>query len=127
MISGDGTPVEGPFDTAPVTAVAAMAPRVNPVVQEVIKQVDRAANAEYVQVTASHVTPRIGAKARNVIYTVGVWLGVVGTIAPIVAGAVTGEAAIYVASAGALALALTNFLAKLNLSKTADDLAKEHQ
>ena len=37
----------------------------------------------------------------------------------------TGDAANLTASVGSLALALTNLLAKLNLSKTANDLAKE--
>lgn len=122
MVAGNGVDV---FDTSPVEVSKTVAPQVIPVVQEVIHEIDRAANADYVQVTASKVTPRIGSKARDVIYTTGVILGAVGTIAPIVAGLVTGDAQLYVASAGALALSLTNLLAKLNLSKTADDLAKQ--
>ena len=122
METGNGADV---FDTSPVEVTKAVAPQVIPVVQEVIHEIDRAANAEYVQVTASKVTPRIGAKARNGIYTAGVVLGAIGTIAPVVAGVLTGDASLYVASAGALALALTNFLAKMNLSKTATDIAKQ--
>lgn len=106
------------------SSTTAVAPQIDPVVQEVIQEIDRAANAEYVQVTASKVTPKIGAKARNIIYTIGVWLGVVGTVAPIVASVLTGDAANVAASAGGLALALTNLLAKLNLSKTAADIQK---
>lgn len=123
MVSGNEGPIDHDvFDTAP-TSVAS---KISPVIQEVIQEIDRAANADYVQVTASKVTPKIGAKARNIIYTLGVWLGVVGTIAPIVASVLTGDASTLAASAGSLALAVTNLLAKLNLSKTADDLAKEH-
>lgn len=128
MVAGNGTPVVSPdvFETAPTEVVRALAPQVNPVVQEVIHEIDRAANAEYVQVTASKVTPHIGSKARNVIYTIGVILGTVGTIAPVIAAVLTDNASVAVASAGALALALTNLLAKLNLSKTAEDIAKQH-
>lgn len=125
MVAGNGAHVQDVFDTAPVAVATKLSGEVLPVVQEVIHEIDRASNAEYVQVTASKVTPKIGSKARNVIYTLGVWLGGIGAIAPIIAGLVTGDAANYVASAGALALSLTNLLAKLNLSKTADDLAKE--
>lgn len=114
------------FDSDAVRVPVQVAPQVNPVVQEVIQEVDRAANAQYVQVTMSKVTPRIGAKARNVIYNIGIVLGAVGTIAPVVASMLTGEAEIAVASAGALALALTNWMAKMNLSKTADDIVKQH-
>jgi len=122
MVSGNSGPIENDvFDTAP----NGVASKISPVIQEVIQEIDRAANAEYVQVTASKVTPKIGSKARNVIYTFGVWLGVVGVIAPIVASVLTGDAANLAASAGGLALSLTNLLAKLNLSKTATDLAKE--
>jgi hypothetical protein len=122
MVSGnDGAINVDVFDTAP-TSVAS---KITPVIREVIQEIDRAANAEYVQVTASKVTPKIGSKARNIIYTLGVWLGVAGTVAPFVASVLTGDAANLTASVGSLALALTNLLAKLNLSKTANDLAKE--
>lgn len=113
------------FDTAPQKVVDMVVPYVNPVVPEVIREIDRAADAEYVQVTVSKVTPKIGAKARDIIYTAGIWLGVVGTIAPVIAGALTGEWQTMVASVGAIALSLTNLLAKLNLSKTAADIEKE--
>lgn len=123
MVSGNNGPVDNDvFETAP----GLTASKISPVIQEVIQEIDRAANAEYVQVTASKVTPKIGSKARNIIYTLGVWLGVVGTIAPIVASVLTGDAANLAASAGGVALSLTNLLAKLNLSKTASDLAKEN-
>ena len=123
MVSGNSGPIDhDAFDTAP-TVVAS---KISPVIQEVIQEIDRAANAEYVQVTASKVTPKIGSKARNIIYTLGVWLGIAGTIAPIVASVLTGDASVLASSVGGIALSLTNLLAKLNLSKTADDLAKEH-
>jgi hypothetical protein len=122
MVSGNGGSIEGDvFDTTPTSVASA----ISPVIREVIQEIDRAANAEYVQVTASKVTPKIGSKARNIIYTIGVWLGVVGLVAPIVSSVLTGDAANLAASAGGLALSLTNLLAKLNLSKTANDLAKE--
>lgn len=99
--------------------------QVHPVVDKVVKEMNEAANSEYIQVTASRVTPSIPANVRNIIYTVGIWAGVVGTIAAPIAAVLTGDAQVAVNSIGAIALALTNFLAKLNLSKTADDLAKQ--
>lgn len=126
MIAGNGVAINtDAFDTAPVAVARVVGPQVNPVVQEVIHEIDRAANAEYVQVTASRVTPRFSAKVRNGFYTAGVVAGTIGTIAPVVAALFTGDAAITVASVGALALAINSLLAKLNLSKTAEDIAKQ--
>lgn len=100
-------------------------PPLPPVIEEVITEMNRAAEAEYVQITVSRVTPKFSAKVREVIYTAGVVVGVIGTIAPAVAALTTGDAQIAIASIGALALAVTNLLARLNLSKTPEDLAKE--
>lgn len=95
------------------------------VLDKVAAELSAAGNSDYVQVTASRVTPHIPANVRNIIYTVGIWAGVVGTVAPIVAAVLTGETATLVTSVGSLALALTNLLAKLNLSQTATDLARQ--
>lgn len=98
---------------------------VNPDVQKVLDVVTGVANDPTVQVTVSKVTPKIGAKARNVLYTVGIALGIVGSVTPIVAAALTGDAAVAAASIAAIALAGNSILAKYNLSKTAEDIAKE--
>lgn len=99
--------------------------QVHPVVDKVVKEMNEAANSEYIQVTASRVTPNIPAKVRSIIYDIGIWAGVVGAIAAPIAAVLTGDAQVAVNSVGALALALTNLLAKLNLSKTAEDIAKQ--
>lgn len=99
-------------------------PEVPEVVDNVVDEINRAAESEYVQVTVSRVTPRISAKVRNIIYTVGVALGAVGTLGPVVTTLLTGDAAVLGVSAVSIAYALSNLLAKLNLSKTADDVSK---
>lgn len=101
------------------------AENVHDVIEEVADQIDEFADSEFIQVTASQVTPKFPARVRNVIYTVGIYLGFAATAAQLVAGFTTGEAQLYATSAGTLALSLTNLLAKLNLSKTADDLTAE--
>lgn len=106
-------------------ATAKKAPVIDPTVQTVIDTVEQITDDPNVQVTASKVTPRIGAAARNVLYTIGQYAGIIGAIAPVIAAALTGNAAIAVASVGAVGLALQSTLAKLNLSKTAEDIAKE--
>lgn len=93
------------------------------VVEEVAEQINDVADSELVAVAATQVTPKIPAKVRNVIYTLGIYLGVFATVAQVIGGITTGEAQLYLSSAGTLALSLTNLLAKLNLSKTADDIA----
>ena len=100
-------------------------PTIDPVVEKVITEMNKAATSDYIQLTASRVTPKFSAKLRNIIYTAGIWAGVVSVIAGPIATALSGDAANMVASIGGLALALTNLLSKLNLSKTAEDLAKE--
>lgn len=100
--------------------------QVNPVVAEVITKVNEVVNSESYQVTASKVTPYIPAKARAVIYTVGFYTGLVATVgAPIVA-TLTGEFAIVGATVLGIVLSFNNWLSKSNLSKTADDIAKEN-
>lgn len=58
---------------------------------------------------------RIPANIRSTIYSVGVLLGAVATIAPAVAALFTGEAQVLAISIGGLALALSNLLAKANV------------
>jgi len=106
-------------------AAAAVTIQLPPVVQVVVDEIDRAAESEYVQVTASKVTPKIGAKARDVIYTIGIVLGAIGAAGAPVVAILTGDAQIVAASVVGIALSLTNLLAKLNLSKTAADINKE--
>lgn len=99
--------------------------QVNPVVAEVITKVTEVVNSEAYQVTASKVTPKIPAKARAVIYNIGFYLGIVATALPPFVAALTGQWAVIGASALGIVLALNNALSKANLSKTADDIAKE--
>lgn len=99
--------------------------KVAEVLDDVAEEVNTASESEYIQATVSRVTPHIPANVRKVIYTAGIVFGVIGTIAPVVAAVLTGDAQNLVTSAGSLALALTNLLARLNLSKTATDIAKE--
>jgi len=96
-----------------------------PVIQTVVAAIDTVGNDTSFQVTASRVTTRFSAKARNIIYTIGIVMGVAGTaLGPIVAF-LTGDTQLYAASAVAIALGLSNLLAKLNLSKTATDIASD--
>lgn len=99
-------------------------PQVDPNVQAVIDEVNKAADDPYIQATVSRVTPNIPSKVRNILYTIGVWAGVAGAVAAPIDAVLTGNAAVAVASVGAIALALQSLLAKLNISKTAEDLAK---
>jgi hypothetical protein len=128
MVAGNGKPVEDVLEVkaaAPRKAGQPGNPPVPAEVEQVIDTINNLANDTTVQVTVSKVTPKIGAKARNVIYTIGVILGGVGTVGPIVLALLTGNAAVVGASVVGIAYALSNALAKLNLSKTADDIAKE--
>lgn len=99
-------------------------PKVDPTVEKIIETANDVFDDPTVQVTISKVTPKIGAKAREIIYNIGFYAGLVGSVAPIIAAALTGDAQIVVASAGALALAFNSWLAKANLSKTAEDIDK---
>lgn len=100
-------------------------PSVSPEVQSVIDVANQVLDNPTVQVTVSKVTSKIPAAARNAIYTIGIIAGVLGTVAPIIAAALTGDTQVAVASIGAVALAFNSALAKFNLSKTAEDIAKE--
>ncbi len=81
------------------------------VIDEVIEVVDEVSSVE----VPEGLLRRIPAKARSLIYTVGVLLGVAATVAPAVAALLTGEAQILTMSLGGLALALSNLLAKANV------------
>ena len=58
---------------------------------------------------------RIPANVRSTIYSVGVLLGAIGTVAPAVAALLTEDAQMLALSVGGLALALSNLLAKANV------------
>jgi len=112
------------FDTTPAAAGAVSA-QLPPVVQTVVNAIDTIGNDTSFQVTASRVTTRFSARVRNIIYTIGIVMGVAGAaLGPIVA-VLTGDTQLYAASAVAIALGLSNLLAKLNLSKTATDIASD--
>ena len=112
------------FDPTPAAAGAVSA-QLPPVVQTVVNAIDTIGNDTSFQVTASRVTTRFSARVRNIIYTIGIVMGVAGAaLGPIVA-VLTGDTQLYAASAVAIALGLSNLLAKLNLSKTATDIASD--
>lgn len=102
------------------------AQEIDPTVEKALETITDVVEDPYVQATISKVTPKIGAKARAIIYNIGFYLGLVGAVAPIVAASLTGNAQIAVATLAAVALAFNSWLAKANLSKTAEDFAKEN-
>lgn len=102
-----------------------MAVKIDPTVETVLDTVDKIVDDPTVQATLSKVTPRIGANARNIIYTIGFYAGIVGAVGPIIAASLTGNAQVAVASIAAVALAFNSWLGKANLSRTAEDIAKE--
>lgn len=91
-------------------------------IKDTIDNVNTVIDNPTVQLTISKVTPKISAKARNIIYTIGFYAGLVGVIAPVIAAVLTGDAQFAVATIGAVALAFNSWLAKANLSKTAEDI-----
>jgi hypothetical protein len=115
----------GDVSTPNAETAAALAVQLPPVVENVIDTIDNVTSNETVQVTVSKVTPKIGAKAREIIYNIGIVLGFIGTVGPVITAYLQGDAALAAASVIGISLALSNGLAKLNLSKTADDLNKE--
>lgn len=115
---------------AAVEAVVAAPAEVKVDVPEVIDAasavIKGAADNPDVQLAVTKATKGIPARVRSVLYTIGIYLGIVTAVAGPVAAVLTGEAQALVLSIGGLAQALTSALAKLNLSKTADDLAAEN-
>lgn len=91
-------------------------PKVDPEAQKVSDAVTDITSNPDVQGAVDKVKPLIPAKGRGVIYTVGFWVGIVGTVAVSVAGALTGNAALFAADAGTILLSVSNGLARLNLS-----------
>lgn len=95
---------------------------VDPTVGKVIDVVNQVADDPTVAVTISRVTPSIPFNVRFTLYQIGFYAGLVGAVAAPVAAALTGNAAVAVASIGAIALALQSLLAKLNISKPIEDV-----
>jgi hypothetical protein len=91
-------------------------PVVAPEVQEAINTIDAVANdpaaVAIIQATASKIPP----KTRNIVYIVGIALGVVVAAAAAVNGALTGNVADVVGTVGGLAYSLSNLLAKAHLN-----------
>lgn len=96
-----------------------------PVLDAVTAAIQGAADDAGVQATISQVTPKIPAKARSVLYTIGIWLGVAVTLAAPVVAVLTGDVKTLAVSIVGVGQALTSLLAKANLSKTATDLVAE--
>ena len=93
------------------------------VIDEVTAVINGAADNPDVVLAVTKVTTGIPARVRSVIYTIGTVLGIIAVVAGPVAAALTGDAQALVISIGGLAQAFTSALAKLNLSKTATDIA----
>lgn len=116
--------IVAPAEVPTKTFEIVIPPKVDPFVEKIIETANDVFDDPTVQVTISKVTPKIGSRAREVIYEVGFYAGLVGSVAPIVAAALTGNGAIAVATIGAVALAFNSWLAKANLSRTAEDVDK---
>lgn len=112
--------------TATPQAAAAVETQLPPVVEAVVDGIDAIGNDANFQVTASRVTAKFSARTRNILYTLGIVLGTVATAAFPVIAALTGQTQLIAGSAVAIALALSNLLAKANLSKTAADIADDN-
>lgn len=108
-----------------VAAANTVTVQLPPVVQTVVDAIDTVGNSTDFQVTASRVTSKFSAKVRNALYTIGIVLGSIAGAAGIVIPILTGNVQLYAASAVGIAYALSNLLAKLNLSKTAADISAE--
>ncbi len=96
---------------------------IDPFTKEIIDTVNDVVENTEVQILVGKVTKNISAVWRDRIYTAGIIIGGVGTFATSVAAALTGDAQLLVATIGAVGLALTNTLSKLNLAKTPEEVA----
>ena len=118
-----------PVPTLKVEAVQPIALKkadipVDPFVKDVLDEINEAASDPNVQITVSRVTKHIPAKVRDILYTVGIVAGAVGTFGTSIVALLTGDAALIVGTGASIALTLQSTLSKLNLSKTAEDVAK---
>ena len=84
--------------------------------EEAAGALDTLAGDERVQEFQKGLLARVPRKVRGVIYEAGKWVGLAGGAALAVAGVLTGDAARYVEAGGLLALAVSNWIAKANLS-----------
>lgn len=75
---------------------------------------------ELVELMGTEVTSKIPSKVRGWIYVAGVVIGLVAAAIPSVASLAEGEPRLLLESTAGLLLALTNLLARLNLSKPVD-------
>ena len=99
-------------------------PELQPAVLDVANMIEEAGDSKFIQRTISRVTPKFSSRVRDFIYSAGIVLGVIGAIAGAIQSFLSGDAAYVAASIGAISLALTNALAKLNLSKAASDFGQ---
>jgi hypothetical protein len=84
--------------------------------REVAEAINELADNEAIQAIKSPLLARIPVKIRARIYEAGKWLGLAGAAGLAIAGVLTGDAERYAQSAGLLALSVSNFVAKSNLS-----------
>lgn len=96
---------------------------VDPFTQDIIDKVNEAVEDPDVQVLVGRVTKKIPSNVRDIIYTVGIVLGSVTTVATAVAGILTGDAQLFAGTVASVALSLTNLLSKFNLSRTPEEVA----
>jgi hypothetical protein len=95
---------------------------------EAAAAIDKAADAidafsesdELVELVGTEVTSKIPSKIRGWIYVAGVVLGLVATAIPSIAALTEGDPRLLLDSLPGLLLAMTNALARLNLSKPID-------
>ncbi|MBG6106625.1 hypothetical protein [Frigoribacterium sp. CG_9.8] len=84
--------------------------------ENVANAIDEAADNSLVQSAEKVLVPQIPKHVRGILYESGKWIGIGGTVGLVVAGALEGTPALFVAAIGAVLLAASNFLAKANLS-----------
>lgn len=78
--------------------------------------IDELAADESIQALQKPLLARLSRRARSGIYEAGKWLGLGGAAALAVAGVVGGEPERYIEASGLIVLAVSNWVAKANLS-----------
>jgi hypothetical protein len=85
-------------------------------IEHLSEAIDKLTADESVQAMQKPLLQRLPCGVRSGIYGAGKWLGLVGAAGLAVAGIVGGEPERYIESGGLLVLAVSNWIAKANLS-----------
>ena len=106
-------------------APAATVEDVTEVVDNITDAINDAAADDAFIAVVQQGTPNIPARVRNVLYTAGVVLGSLGVVVGPFLVLLSGDAKDLATSVVGAGLALSNLLAKANLSRTAQDIEAE--